>query len=858
MVLQKKEPCSQRKAWACASKRRLDAVRVHLAAAVLSGPERVAELVITLMLAEGREERREALLKLERQLDRCSEADAEAAMEAGVVHVLTPIAVVTGDAEWDRAAAVAANILATLSLLTRDGSMGDSPRDASRLVKLIPPAVMKVAGRGVGAPSPTLFAALCGAAFAGDGVARATAVDITARGSTFFNPSPKDLSTAVATANAKALVGLISSEGGRDGSFADARVLGACHALRLLVSGDAATAAGAMEAGLAQVVASEIGVQHGVARPLLWACLASTLHALPSDQLDLPRVLSAQLLQPALLDLDARGVDPLAPLRALPHGSVDAFTELDGGADVHPDHRASLAQLHIWALVSTLQAVGTHSEQGAVALQAVGGAAWLEVELLDHSWCVVESEDTPAGAAGREKSNNDKGVEEPFWKEEEDALKELLSTGRARWVEEGGAENPQHAGEEMPKADTPAPDADGLDALLRSMGGDDGESKIRQEEQEHSPEDDTDKQLAAQQVEREAMAKAIADWESMALKPAQQAQPSDDIEPLRSQLIDWDRDSPKTKRRQQPKKQGRPQGARHEHSVRHGDSDVSTPAALPASSQHLEQLVKQLQGKWVDGDGAKITVSGRNIEIFRPDSQPPGIAGEPQNGLTSQWHIDFVERTPEEQEEDLGSGVFHGTSTLWFGGSRLLLPHELTHPRWKLDSSQKIRVWQSVDASVHQRNDAASAYDGIEAEGQYERMLPPEMPPPPAAQSMPPKPPTTHSRTGAAPGHSPMPAMPAMPAMPSPPPYRPHVQLPIGTTAVSAHELAELTTRLKDSFGTAQIGSELGVDVEELIDAIGAASRAMHALRAAIDLSVAVPDADAFRRQLKHLRALLL
>jgi hypothetical protein len=50
----------------------------------------------------------------------------------------------------------------------------------------------------------------------------------------------------------------------------------------------------------------------------------------------------------------------------------------------------------------------------------------------------------------------------------------------------------------------------------------------------------------------------------------------------------------------------------------------------------------------------------------------------------------------------------------------------------------------------------------------------------------------------------------------------------------------------------------LGVDVEELIDAIGAASRAMHALRAAIDLSVAVPDADAFRRQLKHLRALLL
>lgn len=845
----------QRQAWLRASERRLDAVRVHLAAgAARSGPERVAELVITLMLADDREERREALLKLELQLDRCSEADAEAAMEAGVVHVLAPIATVTGDAEWDRAAAVAANILATLSLLTRDGSTGDSPRDASRLVKLVPPAVMKVAGRGVGTPSPTLFAALCGAAFAGNGVARATAVDIVARGSSFFNPPQKDLSAAVALSNTKALIGLISSEGGHNGSFADARVLGACHALRLLVSGDAATAAGAIEAGLAQVVASEIGVQHGVARPLLWACLASTLHALPSDQLDLPRVLSAQLLQPALLDLDARGADPLTPLRALPPGAVDVFTELDGGADVHSDHRASLAQLHIWALVSTLQAVGTHSEQGAAALQAVGGAAWLEAELLDHSWCVVESGETLPAAAGRETS---KGVEEPFWKEEEDALKELLSTGRARWVEGGGERNLQHAGKELPEADAPALDADGLGALRRSMGDDDGESKIRREEQEHSPEVDTDKQLAAQQAAREVMVKAIADWESMALKRAKQAKPSDDVDPLRSGLIEWDRGSPKTKERQQRKK-GRQQSARHEQSVRHG-SDVSTPAV----SSNLEQIVKQLQGEWVDGDGAKITVSGRNIEIFRPDSQSPGTASEPRNSLTSQWHIDFVERTLQEQEEDLGSGVFHGTSTLWFGGSRLLLPHEPTHPRWKLDSSQKIRVWQSVDASVQQRSDAASAYDGIAAKGQYERMLPPEMPPPPPPiQSMPPRasliqrvPPTPHSPTGAAPGNWPMPAM---PAMPSAPPHRPHVQLPIGTTAVSAHELAALTTRLKDSFGTVQIGTELDVDIERLIDAIGDASRAMHALRAAIDLSVAVPDTDAFRRQLKHLRALLL
>ena len=52
---------------------RLGRVVAHLAAAPLSGAERVAELVITLMLAEDRDERGDALLKLERQLDRCTE-----------------------------------------------------------------------------------------------------------------------------------------------------------------------------------------------------------------------------------------------------------------------------------------------------------------------------------------------------------------------------------------------------------------------------------------------------------------------------------------------------------------------------------------------------------------------------------------------------------------------------------------------------------------------------------------------------------------------------------------------------------------------------------------------------------------
>ena len=78
-------------------------------------------------------------------------------------------------------------------------------------------------------------------------------------------------------------------------------------------------------------------------------------------------------------------------------------------------------------------------------------------------------------------------------------------------------------------------------------------------------------------------------------------------------------------------------------------------------------------------------------------------------------------------------------------------------------------------------------------------------------------------------------------------------RVPLSTTAVSAHEIALLTTRLTESFGTAGIEMETGVDIESLIDAIGDASRAMHALRAAIDMSVGIPDETAFRRQLKHL-----
>jgi hypothetical protein len=512
-------------------------------------------------------------------------------------------------------------------------------------------------------------------------------------------------------------------------------------------------------------------------------------------------------------------------------------------------------------LVSVLQVVGTHSEQGAAALQAVDGTAWLELDLSAYSrlnpWCLPESDEQTSGHDAEKQGSN--YFEEPFWKEEEDALKELLTTGRSRWVEAGDVENQRPAGTEMSEAHAAVSDAESLGGFQRLMDDDDTELEIRRGEQEHSPQDDID-QEQAEQAERAMVASAIDDWENMAVKP-RQPKPTNDADPLKPRPIEWDRRDA-TRQQQQRPDQDQEHGLRHERkqtsSLRHGDSSRSTPE-LPASSPHAEQLVEQLQGKWIDGDGARISVSGRTVEIFRSDSQTLGAAGELQNGTTSHWYIEFVERSPDEQEEDLGSGVFHGTITLWFGGSRLLLPHDPAHPKWRLDSSQQIRVWQQAHASTQQQNDSAEMPAGNVSgtkNGQYDRMLPPP-PPPSMAMPMPmptPMPmPMPQSPRGSGSGRTQMRGMPP-PAWPA---NRPDARVPLGTTAVSAHEIALLTTRLRESFGTAGIETETGVDIESLIDAIGDASRAMHALRAAIDLSVGIPDKSAFGRQLRHLRALL-
>ena len=184
-----------------------------------------------------------------------------------------------------------------------------------------------------------------------------------------------------------------------------------------------------------------------------------------------------------------------------------------------------------------------------------------------------------------------------------------------------------------------------------------------------------------------------------------------------------------------------------------------------------------------------------------------------------------MEREFEEMEEDLMSGVFHGTETLWFGGSTLLLPHDEKAPRWRMESGE-VRTWRPVGGQ--------EPVDGP----------PPQQPGPPP--HMPPMPP-------------PLPPMPP----PMPPPQMPPMSggqpwptpAALGLTAVSADEIGALTTRLAQ-LGSA--GASDGVGLAKLVDAVGDASRAMHALRTAIDLSAGMPDDESFRRQLRTLQALLL
>lgn len=152
--------------------------------------------------------------------------------------------------------------------------------------------------------------------------------------------------------------------------------------------------------------------------------------------------------QPALLDLDARGASPSESILNLPLDADDLFTEMAGYADVHTDHRNALAQLHVWAIVSVLQAVGTQSEHGRAAVEAAGAEVWMEVEIGSDPWgalpaagsapsndseseSTVEAEEEPPADNNDGKEGEGEGsvVEEGFWKVEEQALKDLVENG---------------------------------------------------------------------------------------------------------------------------------------------------------------------------------------------------------------------------------------------------------------------------------------------------------------------------------------------------------------------------------------------------------------------------------------------
>jgi hypothetical protein len=201
------------------------------------------------------------------------------------------------------------------------------------------------------------------------------------------------------------------------------------------------------------------------------------------------------------------------------------------------------------------------------------------------------------------------------------------------------------------------------------------------------------------------------------------------------------------------------------------------------------------------------------------------------------------------------------TETLWFGGSRLLLPHSPAAPRWQLESSGEVRTW-SAGAAQPQPQQGSSRDGpggGMGAGGggaPWPQPWPqmPQMPEMPQMAEMPQMPPP-----GGMPTPTPMMPPPAGTtawAPPAPAAVPAGLQLPVGTTAVSAAEVAALTSRLTQlqSLSSSGSSSSGGVDVERLIDAIADAMRAVHSLRAVLDLSIGLPDAG----EKAHLNSFLL
>ena len=205
------------------------------------------------------------------------------------------------------------------------------------------------------------------------------------------------------------------------------------------------------------------------------------------------------------------------------------------------DHRTRLAQLHVWAAVTVLQAVGMHSEHGMAAVEAAGAEAWMEAEVGRDPWGALPpaatSESDAASSSGAvgeaDESPGDlkKEVEEEdFWKVEEQALKDLIENGTTRWTEADSppppmpppsSEDPSSGPGGLPDVDM---EDDPFSALLSAMG--EGEKNEEEspsdgspEEEEQEQEEETEEQRVAREelAEREQVAQAIDVWEEAAL-----------------------------------------------------------------------------------------------------------------------------------------------------------------------------------------------------------------------------------------------------------------------------------------------------------------------------------------------------
>ena len=201
----------------------------------------VAEAVMTLILAGELEDREDALAKLHRAMIVGGAAQAEAAVEAGAVEALAPLAAGAVAQQAGSGAELAAALLGQLAIVTAEASATIVRLGLGSAKALTPPAAMKLE-RSATRPSAEAFAALCGAACAGPAATAAVAAGVAELGQPFLVPA--ETSAATLDSLFHSLLGQLEAAHAETADELDAaRLLGCCHALRLLVVGDPVTAA---------------------------------------------------------------------------------------------------------------------------------------------------------------------------------------------------------------------------------------------------------------------------------------------------------------------------------------------------------------------------------------------------------------------------------------------------------------------------------------------------------------------------------------------------------------------------------------------------------------------------------------